>query len=361
VAHRLSRLPLFTSPETRAMLRLNQEACVSNAGSGCKVFFVLADPTDPSKPLVNRANHEITLCARDLCPVVMRLDPVEGWLRDSTSHVDVRTLFPFNTFILTLYPGQKIHAVLRPALGTGIDNPRWSPCVQRYRFNRDPVWQATHPINEIIHKKTGELSLRRQFSTKPPGVCGPGESNTYDVFMKPYEVELMVVQNGKMDKKAAVLTALGYFRQSIAHFQAMLLARDEFIHKRTDDLQVTRYTVPQDTYSDAARDPAMRIYTGHTLANVFVAKMLTIITRDIIPGQVDLLSTVLVAYKVPHPLIHQVVYTVQLPVNQPLFTQFFAGKPGADMAEQLFLLAAEELMAEVRTMEAIVCNTSITI
>jgi hypothetical protein len=274
--------------------------------------------------------------------------------------VDVRTLFPFNTFILTLYPGQKIHAVLRPALGTGIDNPRWSPCVQRYRFNRDPAWQATHPINEIIHKKTGELSLRRQFSTKPPAVCGPGESNSYDVFMKPYEVELMVVQNGKMDKKAAVLTALGYFRQSIAQFQAMLLARDEFIHKRIDDHGVTRYTLPQDTYSDTARDPAMRIYTGHTLANVFVAKMLTIITRDIIPGRVDLLRTVLVAYKVPHPLIQQVIYTVQLPVDQPLFNGFFASRPGADNAEKLFLLAAQELMAEVTTMEAIV-NTSITI
>ena len=349
LAHRLSRLPIFTSSELLRALYIGKE--------GFKFFLVLSDPADIAKPLVNKSNQEIQVTARSLRAVLAQQSPDGSWTYNKeASMIPIHALFPLDTFILTLYPGQRLHAILRPVLGMGIDNPRWSPCVQRYRFNRDPVWQATHPIKEIIHKKTGELSLRRQFSTKPPSTTAPGEATTYDVFMKPYEVELMVIQNGKMDKVEALLSAVDYLGESLARFNQMLQTGDTFVHKETGGLNIVRYTVPQDTYSDAAQDPINRIYTGHTLANVIVSKMLTIVARDIIPDDISSLAKVLIAYKVPHPLIKQVVYTVQLPEEDPVFQAFFSSFSGPDMAEKLVHLAIQELLVELSSVKAVLLD-----
>jgi DNA-directed RNA polymerase subunit L len=133
----------------------------------------------------------------------------------------------------------------------------------------------------------------------------------------------------------------------------MLQTGDTFVHKATGELDIVRYTVPQDTYSDAAQDPINRIYTGHTLANVIVSKMLTIVARDIVPADISQLAKVLIAYKVPHPLIKQVVYTVQLPERDPVFQAYFAAVPGPDMAEKLVHLAIQELLVELSSVKAV--------
>jgi len=338
MAHRLSRLPIFTSAETRALLK--------------DVFFTLADATDIRKPLVNLSNTEMTISARNLTPVAV-LDGQYDPVRSKYLATRMETIFPLNTFILKLYPGQKIQCIIKPVLGMGIDNPRYSPCVQRYRFNRDPIWQETHPIKEIIHKKKGELSLRKQFSTKPPSKCVPGASDTYDVFMKPYEVELMVVQNGKMHQRDALLTAIAYLKERVIHFGALRHMGDTYIqYVKNAELNLVTLRIPQDTYSDAALDPTNRIYTGHTIANLLVSKMLQIIKDKVIRDDVALLSHVLIAYKVPHPLIQQVEYTIQLPENHPVFRAYFTTPD--DMANELLYQAIACITDELDHMTALI-------
>jgi hypothetical protein len=339
LSHRLSRLPIFTTPEIIELL------------TGSLVFFTLSDPADFTKPLFNRGSNEMAIYSRCLTPVAGEKVKTEtGWAfvhnveKSRQIQALVQTLFPCNSHLFNLQPGQKIHAVVRPKVGEGIDNPRWSPCVQRYRFNRDPVWQETHPISDIIHKKTGEISLRRQFSTKPPAKRTPGTSDTYDLFMKPYEVELMVIRNGKMDQGAALLYAIDYLAAAVSNFGSMIITADPFLSK-TPEGNIMRYTVPHNTYSDEAKDKKMRIYTGHTIANLLVTKMLQIVTRDIIPSDITLLSKILIAYKVPHPLIQQVIYTVQLPEDREEFTSFFNGSEG--MADKLLLKAVTEVRGEL--------------
>jgi DNA-directed RNA polymerase subunit L len=347
VSHRLSRLPIFTSPETLGMLRLNDP--------DYRVFFTLADAS--GKPLMNKTNALVKLTARSLKPMLFRKKlkviqeedeayETEEWLEQEHT-IDVSRLFPYDTFLLDLAPGKKIHAIVSPVIGFGIDNPRWTPCVQRYRFNRDPEWQATHPIKTIIHKKENELSLRRQFSTKPPSKRTSSEPDTYDLFMKPYEVELMVIGNGKMAPGEALKTSLLVLLESLAHFSALIKTKDTFIEQTLDEgNNIARFVCPKDTYSTEAKDGANRIYTGHTLANILVSKMLQIVTRDIIQSDICLLEKVLIAYKIPHPLIQQVIYTIQLPTDEPIF-QAKLGSP-EQAAQVLLLKAADELMAEIQ-------------
>ena len=103
--------------------------------------------------------------------------------------------------------------------------------------------------------------------------------------------------------------------------------------------------MPRDTYSDEAKDGANRIYTGHTLANIITSKMLQIVTRDIIAHDISLLEKILIAYKIPHPLIQQVIYTIQLPVEEPVFQAVLGLQEQA--AQNLLLKAIDELMAEL--------------
>ena len=350
ISHRLSRLPMFTSSETLQMLHLDDP--------NYRVFFTLDD--DTGKPLQNKTNAAVKLTARSLKPRLFRkklkaLEEMEGteafeWLAQENT-IDVNHLFPYDTFLLDLAPGKKIHAIVTPVLGVGIDNPRWTPCVQRYRFNRDPEWQATHPIKTIIHKKENELSLRRQFSTKPPSKRNPAEPDTYDLFMKPYEVELMVIANGKMAPGEALRTSLLVLLESLAHFSALIKTNDAFIEQTLDDgNNIARFICPRDTYSAEAKDGANRIYTGHTLANMLVSKMLQIVTRDLIQSDICLLEKVLIAYKIPHPLIQQVIYTIQLPIDEPVFQDGLGSPERA--AQVLLLKAAEELMAEIQALQS---------
>ena len=340
LAHRLSRLPMFTSPEILKMLHINDPMY--------RVFFVLADRDNVQHPLVNKSNDLIRLTARSLRPLLFRQkdDGSFELLALESQAIDSVKLFPYDTFLLDLIPGKKIHGIVSPVLGFGIDNPRWTPCVHRYRFNRDPAWQETHPIKAIIHKKENELSLRRQFSTKPPAKCTPGEPDTYDLFMKPFEVELMVIFNGKMDQTVALTSGITVLLEALGHFSGLIQTDDTFIEKTVDiGNNIHRYIVPRDTYSDEAKDGANRIYTGHTLANIITSKMLHIITRDIIAHDITLLEKILIAYKIPHPLIHQVIYTIQLPAENPFF-QAVLGEPG-HAPRTLLLKAIDELMAEL--------------
>jgi len=341
LSHRLSRLPIFTSPEILKMLHIDDPLY--------RVFFVLADRDNVHQPLVNKSNEVLRLTARSLRPLLFRQknEDTESFelLALESAAIDCSKLFPYDTFLLDLIPGKKIHGIVSPVLGFGIDNPRWTPCVQRYRFNRDPAWQETHPIKAIIHKKENELSLRRQFSTKPPAKRSPGEPETYDLFMKPFEVELMVIFNGKMDQTVALTSAITVLLESLGHFSSLIRTDDTFIEKTVDaGNNIHRYIVPRDTYSDEAKDGANRIYTGHTLANVIISKMLQIVTRDIIAHDITLLEKVLIAYKIPHPLIHQVIYTIQLPEENSFFQAVLGN---TDAPRSLLLKAIDELMAEL--------------
>ena len=340
LSHRLSRLPMYTSPEILKMLYIDDPMY--------RVFFVLADRDNFQLPLVNKSNEAMRLTARSLRPLVFRKknDDTFDLLALESQAIDSVKLFPYDTFLLDLIPGKRVHGIVSPVIGFGIDNPRWTPCVHRYRFNRDPVWQETHPIKAIIHKKENELSLRRQFSTIPPTKRLPGEPDTYDLFMKPFEVELMVIFNGKMDQTVALTSSITVLLESLGHFSHLVQTDDTFIEKTVDEgNNIHRYIVPRDTYSDEAKDGANRIYTGHTLANIITSKMLQIITRDIISHDITLLEKVLIAYKIPHPLIHQVIYTIQLPAENPFF-QVVLGEPG-NAPRTLLLKAIDELMAEL--------------
>jgi DNA-directed RNA polymerase subunit L len=350
ISHRLSRLPVYTTEETVKLLM--------PANDKERVYLVLADGKDVFKPMCNTDADEIAVSARDLQPVAFK-HTGDKWELDRPRMTEISkklsTIFRLNTFIVSLQYGNRIYAILKPEIGIGLDNPRWTPCVQRYRFNRDPAWNT--PL--MLHKTVGELNLRKQFATMPPSVCaqlGLPEGSTYDRFLKPYEVELNVIQNGKMDQTEAILTGIDILKTALARFQTVY--NDAPIHDGADmedaiildkgliykDKRLDLQTVYIPLNTHAELDPDDRIFTGHTIGNLLANKMLHILDREIIKDRVELYQKVLIAYKVPHQLIQQCLITIRLPES---IKEELKG-PGVTAQDILLNMAINELQAELK-------------
>lgn len=357
LSHRLSRLPVYTSEETiRLLMPANEKE---------RVFLVISDPKDVFKPICNTEVEDMAITARSVRPVAFRQTADGTWSQDKERMTAItkaiKTIFKLDTFIVSLQFGNRLYAIIEPEIGIGLDNPRWSPCVQRYRFNRDPEWNRAI----MLHKTVGEMNLRKQFATMPPSVCakkGLPEGSTYDRFMKPYEVELNVIYNGKMDQTEAVLTGIEVLKTALNRFQtiynegtihdgsemedAVILDKGLIYKEKRLDLQ-TVY-IPLNTH--APLDPDDRIFTGHTIGNLLASKMLHILDREIIKDRVDLYQQVLIAYKVPHQLIQQCLITIRLPeqIKDELTT--ISKRRAGDMTGQDMLLnmAIDELQSELK-------------
>ena len=361
LSHRLSRLPVYTSEETiRLLMPANEKE---------RVFLVISDPKDVFKPVCNTDVEDIPITARSLRPVAFKQSADGSWTQDKERMTAIskaiKTIFKLDTLIVSLKYGNRLYAIIEPEIGIGLDNPRWSPCVQRYRFNRDPEWNTAI----MLHKTVGEMNLRKQFATIPPTVCaklGLPEGSTYDRFMKPYEVELNVIYNGKMDQTEAILTGIDVLKTALNKFQtvyndsqthdgseledAVILDKGLIYKDKRLDLQ-TVY-VPLNTHADL--DPDDRIFTGHTIGNLLASKMLHILDREIIKDRTELYQQVLVAYKVPHQLIQQCLLTIRLPEQMKEDLSNLTKRRG-DMSGQDMLLnmAIDELQSELKECAAL--------
>jgi len=338
LAHRLSRLPIFTSTETRSLLFPDT----------AKIFFTLSDPYDYTKPYFNENAQDVIVHSRDLVPVALKRVTVEDseveeyeYDEDMVSLIkeNIKVIFPYNVYITNIPHGCKIHAIVKPILGSGIQNCRWSPCTQRYRFNRDPRWGIDAKIN--LRKEEGKPDIRKQFSLIPDSVCkelGIPIGSTYDRFNKPYEIELLVAYNGKMNAYGALLNGIDILRNAVIKFQTIYnnVKVDSDQEDEDDDVENVKdeeqssiiykeqkgdtqhLYMPFNINDDV--DVEDLIFTGHTMGNLLSSKMLQIVDRDIIGEKnLNLYENVFITYKVPHHLIKQCLINIQLPVGNEHF------------------------------------------
>lgn len=361
LSQRLGRLPLYTSDETEAVL-------TGSIGSdGVMIVFLICDESDPTKPLRNMNPVDMPVTARTLNAFVYKKVD-SSWTIDQT-HTDrinrlKTTIFHYDTVICTLAYGQELHAIVKPLYDVGYKDPRWQPCTWRFRHNRDPLWAEEEDYKDIqLRKKPGKMGLKEQFRTLSPSACrdaGLPLGTTYDkLFSIPYEVETTFVFNGKMDPRTAFNRAINVLKEALHKFdrqyQVAATTLDEtdtkvsIIYKEQRDSTQTLY-VPYNT-NDVIPEQYM-ILTHHLIGNILANKILYLFDKHIVKTADSkvLYENTLIAYKIPHQLITQCTYTIQLPLDNELCLQRFA-EIGitADYHENLVKLAVTDLINDLDT------------
>jgi DNA-directed RNA polymerase subunit L len=219
----------------------------------------------------------------------------------------------------------------------GLKDPRWQPCVWRYRHNRDPRWANVPGYEKIqLRKKPAHMGLREQFYTMSPAECaeqGKASGTTYDhLFSIPYETQLMFEFNGKMDPKLAFIKAIDILKNALEDFYAQYktaattldetLENSSIIYKEQHSSTTQTLYVPYNT-NDTVPDKYM-ILIQHSMGNIIANKLLYLFDKHIAQNTADLYKNTLIAYKIPHQLISQSIFTIQLPLDDTVCIERFA-------------------------------------
>lgn len=337
LSHRCTRVAIMTSEDTTPLLYSNEDR---------KVYFILCDDTDMtdlkrfSRPRVNESNVSMRLYMHDFEAVVYvrseKSDSFEYSAEDSAevqSHM--KEIFPYNPMIAFLDFQGKVNILLKPVMGRGIVNCKWSPCTMRWRFSCDPKWpEDQRPVmapkdgrpNTLLRKVKGALGLKDIFLTDPETM------ERYDKFGRPYSVTLMFEYNGKMSCVDASKEAIKEILDGIALFQdhynstasvtgdsepsSVSETAESIVHKNSyRDTQIMH--IPLNTDDNILNEhPEFIIMTDDTIANMLVCKLLEIMDK-IIGDNLEWWSQTFISYKRKHPLIKQCVITVPLPLHKP--------------------------------------------
>lgn len=321
LAQRCSRIPLQTTAITRPLLESHDKR---------KVFFAVCKKPENEETWFNCLIKPYTLegeiikriYSKDLEPVVLTRSSIdEEFQYDENASDEVREayddIFPYNILIVQMSEGEKVNIVLRPVMGTGIENSRWTPCTYSYRMNMDPKWLAKgeHLISQngtVRRKVHGKLGLRDLITMDPETEV------QYNRFGKPYGHMLMIQYNGKMPPIDAFTASIRIIKEAVNIFLKYYLEGNELIHKtvthiRTDDERssvMEVLSIPKNTEDEL---PVSEwIHCDHTIGNLLTTKMLEIISeRDTMTDA--LWSQVHIAYKIPHPNIRQCIMMIKLP------------------------------------------------
>lgn len=322
LAQRCSRLPLQTTGVTRPLLESNDKR---------KVFFTVcktpqADKetwfTCLTKPFVLEGDIIKRIFSKDLEPVVLTRSSTEDEFQyDEEASEEVREaydeIFPYNVLIVRMCEGERVNIVLRPVLGTGIENSRWIPCTFSYRMHMDPKWldkgeHLVSPEGTVRRKVHGKLGLRDLIT------MNPDTEMPYNRFGKPHGHMLMFQYNGKMGHVEAFAASVRVIQDAVNTFLKYYLEGNDVIHKvvshiQTDDEHssvMETMSIPKNTEDELP--VSQWIYCDHTIGNLLTTKMLEIVDQQEKMTD-ELWSQVQIAYKIPHPNVRQCVMVVKLP------------------------------------------------
>jgi DNA-directed RNA polymerase subunit L len=320
LAHRCSRIPIFTSDETHKVLESTDIR---------KVFFVICEQSGDilktvAKPYVHTDRLIKRIYSRDLIPMVLKFES-EKFVYDEEASDKIKgmmkTIFPYNVLVAQMSYGDELNIILKPVKGIGLTNCIWGPCTFNYRYIMDPRWVTDR--GERLYDQSGALRRKMQGerSTRDLFTIDPGTLRPYNRFGKPYGIELMFRYNGKMHHIDAFQRSISKMHDALDMFLAQYLTADtdtsviskEIIHQNSEDGQhdstVEMLHVPKNTQDKLSEEQL--ILAGHTMGNLVTTKMLEIIDR-LIGADVDIWPDVHIAYKIPHPLIKQCVLMIKL-------------------------------------------------
>lgn len=339
MAQRCSRLCLHTDKITDPLLASSDTR---------KVFFVVCQRPDSdskdlkelmTKPLVAEKLTE-TIHSHDLIPVVLTVnddndDDVHFEYNKEESDIikdNIKHIFPFNELIAKVDYGQRLNIVLKPVMGKGSDNVRWSPCTFLYRFTADPGWaQHNHAVvdsnGQVRRKIEGERSFKHLFVHKPPlNIKQSADADEpYNKFGRPYGHILMFQYNGKMPVVQVFNTCVTqltnaadlFLEQYInANTEKSMMSKEASTVSSTDgtmNSEVELLYIPRNTQDELPSENY--ILTDATIGNLFQTKMLEIIESKAAAMKLDdsVWRHTHIAYKIPHPLIRQCQMQIKIP------------------------------------------------
>jgi DNA-directed RNA polymerase subunit L len=366
LAHRCSRIPIFTSVETEKVLQSTPER---------KVFFAVCEESDDmlktiAKPYIQNDHIVKRIYSRDLIPVVLKRDAEasDDEASDDETETDAMTeplmvydaeasaaikammdvIFPYNVLIAQMSYGDKLNIILKPLQGIGINNCAWSPCTLSYRYLMDPEWitkgERLFDAKGVLRRKVqGERATRDLFTMNPHTL------QPYSRFGKPFGIELMFRYNGKMGHVDAFHRSIKKLHEGLdlflSHYlkidtESSVMAKD-ITHLVSDDEEhnsmVEMLSIPKNTEDKLPNEQL--ILAGHTMGNILSTKMLEIIDT-MIHEDMSIWREVLIAYKIPHPLVKQSVLIIKIPSKLPITHEDLVKQAVAEIKDDLGRLSS---------------------
>lgn len=326
LAQRVSRIPIFLSNLTEPLI---------TSTSNRNVFFVVSRVPDDNKDIITSMQVPLTdvaadIYSRDLTPVVLvKSNDDDNWEYDNDSSLEVQKhiadIFPFNVLVARIKFGERLNIIMKPILGTGLDNSRWSPCTFRYGYTIDPKWGTDRKMN-VAENSTLRRKVEGNLPFKYLYTHDPETNKPYDRFGKPYGHKMRFQYNGKMGHVDAFKKSINTLIESCNHFLKMYLKASKdrgsteptLIHIEestvssddgTYNSKVELLFIPRNTQDKL--NPNDMALTDHTIGNLITSKV-----REIIGTMIrndSLWSQTNIAYKVPHKLIPQCMMLFKIP------------------------------------------------
>ena len=117
-SHRLNRIPIYYSPETADLL---------HAG----IYMCLTDPTDFTKPFVNKSSNPVEIYTSDLR--FFKLDNLTDTMIELEPD-EKQMLIKYDMLICVLLKDTYIHIMANPVYNCGYEGSEFEPCPVIYNF-----------------------------------------------------------------------------------------------------------------------------------------------------------------------------------------------------------------------------------
>jgi len=307
LSHRLSRIPIYYSEKTAELLESD-------------IYFILTDKDDYRKPYLHKSDEPMRIYSRDLRGIMVSPDKPDDKI--VLTEDQMKTLFPYNVYFVTLYKGDFMHFIAKPTIGCSYINTSFIPVAVRYKF----IAEKRPDIDETDHLIKSEQNWVHR-----------------DTFGNPEHIEVTFEFNGKKDTKMAIIDGINYLIKQLALFKSEYGKSDSTLVIKEPlnennvlgdnvipGLQIVKIfnTIPSGSVQAQADDinyladfTVSNIISSHFLYYVF-ERMKRVYTSDV--EFFKALENVQIGHKKPHPLprIMEVHIHLQIPDDNKFLQSF---------------------------------------
>lgn len=280
------------------------------------LIFSICDSQDPQKPLKNNTNDIMFITLHQHLQIFKANKTPASNL--------VSKLIPYDSLLLTLKPGEEIHAVMKAVIGTGDQHIIWQSSIPKYKFET-------------------KLDSTDQLETNQDLMQYIGFENK-----KPIGIILTIQSIGK-------LKSINVIHQGIE----ILIQKLEFFKQNVIDHNNSQF-VSVERNADVPNLIKLKIINeDYTLGNVVetaclnkLQELIKIVSQNINNDDVtasqklemELLLQSLVAFKKPHPLSNYGELLIRTPQKYPIYSQIKGYQEIDDSGLRLLLLAIDDVL-----------------
>ena len=306
VTHNFTKFHTHMMEKRLSLITVNQKAIEElieglekekSGASPDKIVFYLSSEDDRTRPLENTSTLSQDVHIRDL----------KAFYEDDKISDDlVYKILPYNSLLLILAPGQKIHCKMMLERGIGRQHARWNACFCAYKFMTKNDQDGPTDIESIEE----EMQIIHRSD---------------DPFNDPAGILLTVESIGVMHPRAAISQAAQILHDKIQKVKDALEGKESNITLvREPNLNMIKISIPNETRT------LSRAISQFLLKRVMLGK-----------PPPEQLNEWLITDRTIHPLKALVEITVKLPAKQDLMD--FIQRGVEDLLVQMLTLVKQSV------------------